>query len=147
MDTQASRYRFSLSTELFPVAEYPENGEMDNPRGTKYGERITVMAEADDGARWENRAIVHYTGCWESKDLFNQKAAEEGVDAIQLVDRGPDLGLLKSLVSRLNRGSDNLNPEIWKEIDPSYGSPAYIRSDTESVWAAEERREASYGIS
>lgn len=102
-----------LHDPLCVVATDPEAADWSNPRGEIIRPVYSILAEHVDGRRW-----VHY---WSTQD---KEAAER---------------LLERCRARVAAGH-RFDPDLWTEIDPSYGSDAYIANEAEIV-AAERQRD------
>ena len=106
---------FSLSSYLALVGSNPEMADMANPRGEIYAERWVIWAERADGRRWQH-----------------ERSFSAQHEAQRLLDR----------IEAAHRGGRRLNRDHWIEIDPCYGSEAYVAQGIEGQRAAAERREA-----
>jgi hypothetical protein len=106
---------FVLSSYIARVGYNPEMADMSNPRGEIYAERWVVWAEKPCGRRWQHE-----------RSFAGQHEAQRLLDRIEAA----------------HRGGRRLNLDHWVEIDPAYGSDAYVSQGIEGQRAAEERREA-----
>lgn len=107
-------------TDIVPLDQNPENADYDNPRGYRYGYRGFVLAETPDGSRWVfHRHMDNY---------IEANVAER----------------LNSFVAHVQRAIDagkKLEPALWQETRPGYGSDAYINGGWSQQDCYEERME------
>lgn len=110
---------FYVRESLVVVGTDPEMADYDNPRGELVGESHRVVAEDEDGSRYEHRYAAVTRNGYTLSDLS--------------VDR------LEALAAYLNKAHPVLDEDLWHEIDPAYGSMAYQREGTEAERAYMER--------
>ena len=106
---------FTLSSYIARVGYNPDMADLHSPRGEIYAERWVVWAEKPCGRRWQH-----------------ERSFSAQHDAQRLLDR----------IEAAHRSGRRLNLDHWSEIDPAYGSDAYVSQRIEGQRAAEERREA-----
>jgi hypothetical protein len=112
MSLNAQALSFCTRSDLRVVGRNPEMADMDNPRGDIIREVFYVLAENMQGRRW-----AHTFG------------SEDRARVERLVVR----------IRRAWRDGFPLNLELWNEVDPAYGSPAYEQAEPKIV--ARERAE------
>ena len=102
--------------DIVPLDQNPECADYDNPRGYRYGYRGFVIAEAADGSRWVfHRYLDNY---------LEANVAERLDTFVAHVQRAIDAG-------------QKLDPTLWEETRPGYGSDAYIQGG----WSMRDREE------
>lgn len=101
--------KFYLHSDAVIVDQNPEFADMSNPQGYIMGEAVYVVAENDKGFRWAHE--------------------------IRWID---DLENARKLLSRVV-AAGKIDMKYWHEIDPSYGSEAYIVTGQERKLLHQER--------
>jgi hypothetical protein len=94
----------------------PEQADMGNPRGEVHRLRFFVVGEEMDGSR------VAYAG----REWDSLEAAQRFADKVE---------------AAVARGAA-LDPELWQDMDPCYGSQAYVAGGYEEMAAQREREDA-----
>lgn len=105
-------------TNIVVISTDPEMADYSNPNGNIYGHCAAVFVCAADGSQFQYRETR--TRCTE----------REALRAVQ------------SLVDRVNaaiKKGIKLNPNLWTEVRPSYGSEAYVKGNWSFQDAVEER--------
>lgn len=125
MDFPAGRFYVSLMPWAVETLVFDEDGR----NVVLESWRIWVTNNA--GRRWE--AEEHYVGRIEYDEEEGHPIVVGGTEA-----RDQALGVAKSIAQRLTDGM-KLDAELWREIDPEYGSEAYQRGGYEQQRADAER--------
>ena len=120
-ETAQMTYDFAVRSDVVVVDTNPEMADVSNPRGEIYGEAYYIVGTAEDGSR-----IAHRVSATTSYGRV-------------LTEVTPDR--LMRLAERLNEERPALNPDLWDDIDPAYGSEAYIRGGYEQAYADMEARQ------
>jgi len=114
-------HEFELRSEIIAVAECPEMAGYDNPCGEIFGECHYIIATTKTGERYRH-SVNAYT--YRGNDLI-EPHPEDGIIFNQVV--GPYAkSQLENLANSLNANQPVLNSKYWTEIEPMYGSPAYV---------------------
>lgn len=103
------------------IGTNPECADMVNPRGHIFGFRAYLVAEAPDGSRW-----VHAHG------------EVSVIESYAVADLQP---FAQRVCARIEAGG-RLNADHWTEIQPGYGSDAYVKGGWEHEAIELEKREA-----
>jgi hypothetical protein len=114
--------QFFVRSDLVVTGYDAEFADATNPRGALYGQALYVVAEAHDGRRWAH------------DHLFVASRR----DALAVLARA------ERLCSRIQAAYDagrRLDQAHWREIDPAYGSDAYVAQDVEAERARQERNQ------
>ena len=92
--------------------------EIISARAVDWGDSVfRVVAETEDGARYEHPAAFDGSDGGERAEVFAARVQNAGA----------------------------INSLLWMEFEPVYGSKAYHRQGVEISRWADERREAAYG--
>ncbi|UOL48873.1 hypothetical protein [Pseudomonas phage Astolliot] len=97
-------------------------------------ERYFVVATATNGQRWEH--TVNFKGC-------NVVQDEEGFDHfLDIREQARDaVSLVETRVKAHLAMGGKLDPAMWREVDPAYGSVAYQSLDMQGFFKERERQE------
>jgi len=109
-----------VASDLVVTGYNPENADMCNPRGARYGDAYYVMIEYSNGARQRHKYNF----------INNEIKATCYANKIS-----------KSLE---NNGA--INPEYWEDTDPCYGSDAYVNGNYELRQMERERFDDTFGF-
>ena len=114
--------QFFVRSDLVIVGYDAEFADISNPRGALYGEAFYVVIEDCDGRRWahDHRFVT--------KGLHLDRATAERAER------------LRARIEASYNGGAPLDGAHWVEIDPAYGSDAYVSQGVEAERAAAERR-------
>lgn len=112
------KLKFSVQSDLVQVGTHFEDGE------PIIRQCFYVRAEAEDGRRW-----VHQRSFCTAQGP---------------ADPETDMARAEMLCSRIEEVGI-IDLRFWDEVDPRYGSPAYIREGIEEQRWMEERRDAGIG--
>lgn len=112
--------QFFVRSDLVIVGYDAEFADVTNPRGALYGQALYVVAESPDGRRWahDHRFIAS-----------RGNALSELARAERLCER----------IAASYNGGAPLDGAYWVEIDPAYGSDAYVSQGVEAERAQQER--------
>lgn len=121
---QAQDLQFFAISDVVVVGQNSEMADYDNPRGEIHGIAAYVVAELENGRRFVSP--FGKTARWEENALpaMEKQAAALGVRAAS--------GRLPVAFA------------TWREIQPCYGSQAYVDQDCEAEAAERERAENDY---
>lgn len=117
---------FEVAEELVVVGRDPEMADYSNPRGELVGEAHYIVGTYEDGRRIAHEVCAttrrgHLLG-------------------------GPSVERLERLAAHLNEAQPALNPDLWRDTRPVYGSEAYVSSGQEFLdWSAERAEEGIWG--
>ena len=113
--------QFHLALKVVVVATNPELADFTNPRGEIRREAYSVIAEAKNGRRWghDHTFVSRHNGD----------------------DCGERAEALRARIERAYAAGLKLDQNHWREIDPCYGSEAYVEQDVDAHRAAREREE------
>ena len=113
--------QFHLALKVVTVATNPELADFTNPRGEIRREAYTVIAEAKNGRRWEHdhTFVSRHNGD----------------------DCGERAEALRARIERAYAAGRKLDKNLWCEIDPSYGSEAYVEQGVEYYRWERERED------
>jgi hypothetical protein len=132
MEINYSKLYYFVRTDIVVVDHNSEMADMSNPRGAIHGDADYIVAETPTGRRFahDTTAITRSNGHTESKISSAR---------------------LEELAFHLNETKPDLDMTHWEEIDPCYGSEAYITQGTENnnrireIEDAHEAGEIPYG--
>jgi hypothetical protein len=112
MEINYSKLYYFVRTDIVVVDHNSEMADMSNPDGAIHGDADYIVAETPTGRRFAHdiTAITRSNGHTESK-----------VSSLRL----------EELAFHLNETKPDLDMTHWEEIDPCYGSEAFISQDTE----------------
>jgi hypothetical protein len=116
--------QFFVQSNIVVVGYDAEMADMSNPRGAIHGESFYVVAESRNGRRW-----AHYYSFTTTAMRGGEKVAAKA-------------NSLRARIERNYAAGVRLDPKYWTEIDPCYGSDAYVQQGIESQRAEMERQEA-----
>lgn len=123
MDTNFKELNYFVRTDVAVIDTNPEMADMSNPRGEIYGDVDYIIAETPTGRRFAHSAYSLTYASGHSKTEITSARLEE-------------------LAHHLNTTKPELNEDHWHEIDPQYGSEAYISQGTEAKNRYREIRES-----
>jgi hypothetical protein len=123
MELNYSKLYYFVRTDIVVIDYNSEMADMSNPRGEIHGDADYIIAETPTGRRFAHQttALTYPNGTTKS-DVTCAR--------------------LEELAHHLNTTKPVLNMDHWAEIDPCYGSEAYIAQDTEAKNRYREIREA-----
>lgn len=98
---------FFVWTDIIVVGYDPEMADMDNPEGARYGYAAYVVAQDGTGNRMRHTQLF----------IADMEA--------KAVERA------RNLLSRIQKADRDLDVLCWLDLDPAYGSPAYVAVQTE----------------
>jgi hypothetical protein len=113
--------QFAVHSNIVVVGRNDEMADISNPRGEIHGETFFVVAEAASGRRWQHDHAFTTTsmngdgGCGERAER------------------------LRARIERAYASGRKLNPRHWREVDPAYGSDAYVAQDIDAQRCERER--------
>lgn len=114
--------QFLVVSDLVVVATNPELADISNPRGEIYEAAFSVIAETKNGRRWAHDHTFYAKR--------NDPSGSERVMA------------LRARIERAYAAGHKLDQRHWIEIDPCYGSEAYVEQDIEfDRWSREREDE------
>ncbi|MBM3596428.1 MAG: hypothetical protein FJX31_11880 [Alphaproteobacteria bacterium] len=105
------------------VGSNPEMADMSNPRGEIHGEAFYVVAEAANGRRWQHQ-----------HSFITASMNGDGGCAARAEK-------LRVRIADAYAAGRRLDTQHWVEIDPAYGSDAYVEQDVDAHRWAREREE------
>jgi hypothetical protein len=117
----ATTDQFFVRSDLVVTGYDAEFADISNPRGALYGEAFYVVIEAHDGRRWAH----------------DHRFVTRGNDGAEVALRAERL---RARIEASYNGGAPLDGAHWVEIDPLYGSDAYVSQGVEAERAAAERR-------
>ncbi len=123
MEINYSKLYYFVRTDIVVVDHNSEMADMSNPRGAIHGDADYIVAETPTGRRFAHdvTAITRSNGYTESKISSAR---------------------LEELAFHLNETKPDLDMTHWEEIDPCYGSEAYVSQGTETNNRIREIEEA-----
>jgi len=123
MEINYAKLYYFVRTDIVVVDHNSEMADMSNPQGAIHGDADYIIAETPTGRRFAHdiTAITRSNGHTESK-----------VSSARL----------EELAFHLNETKPELDMTHWEEIDPCYGSEAYIAQGTERTLRYREIEEA-----
>lgn len=104
--------QFHLALKVVTVGHNPEMADISNPRGEIRREAYTVIAEAANGRRWEH-----------DHTFVSSRHNDD--------DCGERAEALRGRIALAYAAGRKLDQNRWREIDPCYGSEAYVEQDVE----------------
>jgi hypothetical protein len=115
--------QFLVVSDIVVVGSNPEMADISNPRGEIHGEAFYVVAEAPTGRRWAHDHSFVTTSMNGDGGCANRSEA------------------LRARIERAYAAGRKLDQRHWREIDPCYGSEAYVEQDVERHRWEREREE------
>ena len=114
MEINYSKLYYFVRTDIVVVDHNSEMADMSNPSGAIHGDADYIVAETPTGRRFAHdiTAITRSNGHTESKISSAR---------------------LEELAFHLNETKPDLDMTHWEEIDPCYGSEAYVSQGTETT--------------
>ncbi len=112
MEINYAELIYGVRTDIIVVDHNSEMADMSNPSGAIHGDADYIVGETPTGRRFAHdiTAITRSNGHTESKISSAR---------------------LEELAFHLNENKPDLDMTHWKEIDPCYGSEAFITQCTE----------------
>ena len=107
-------YAVTVMTHVVVVGYNPEMADMSNPNGERYGEVGFVCVELVNGRRFAN-----YNSTTDMDELY----------------------MFRQEVEDFLKAGNALPSSQWSEIEPAYGSEAYVSNNVEFERWLEERRD------
>ena len=117
-----SQLSFFVRTDVAVIGHNSEMADMSNPRGEIYGDVDYIVAEAPDGTRF-----AHHTYAVTSSGGVTESEVSSA--------------RLEALAHHLNTKRPALNGELWREIEPRYGSEVYVSGGWEEAQRLYERQQ------
>lgn len=116
--------QFLVVSDILVVGYNPEMADISNPRGEIHGEAFYVVAEAANGRRWAHDHSFITTA------MNGDSGCAARAEA------------LRARIADAYGAGRRLDQNRWREIDPCYGSDAYIAQDIEfDRWSREREDE------
>jgi hypothetical protein len=125
MEINYKELGYFVRTDIAVVDRNPEMADMSNPNGDIHGDADYIIAETPTGRRFAHYVVVltYPNGTLASGGPITSARLEE-------------------LAHQLNSTKPDLDMDLWHEIDPAYGSEAYISQGTEQNNRLREIEEA-----
>ena len=125
MDTNFKELNYFVRTDIAVVDQNTEMDDMYNLYGDIHGDADYIIAETPTGRRFAHYVVVltYPNGTLASDGPITSARLEE-------------------LAFHLNNTKPELDEDLWHEIDPAYGSEAYISQGTEETNRLREIEEA-----
>jgi hypothetical protein len=117
--------QFSIRADQTVIGYNAEMADLDRPHGEIFGFVHNIVGESANGQRFVMEdvvAITHY------EDGGETDASPITLDSLNAIAK-----------AFANDGTDISQWKGWREIEPAYGSPAYIDGSYEAQYAAAER--------
>lgn len=130
MDVNFKELNYFVRTDIAVVDRNPEMADMSNPHGDIHGDVDYIIAETPTGRRFAHVvvALTRPNGTL----VTSYGSAYDDVTSARL----------EELAHHLNETKPDLDEAYWNEIDPCYGSEAYIAQGTERTLRYREIEEA-----
>lgn len=113
MEINYSKLFYFVRTDIAVVGQNSEMADMSNPNGDILGDVDYIVAETPTGRRFAHNAVA----------VTSSNSAPLSGDITP--------ARLEALAFHLNETKPDLDMELWHEIDPCYGSEAFISQGTE----------------
>lgn len=123
MEINYKELGYFVRTDIAVIDYNSEMADMSNPNGEIYGDADYIVAETPTGRRFAHQttALTYPNGTTKST---------------------VSCARLEELAHHLNSTKPDLDMDLWHEIDPAYGSEAYISQGTEQHNRLREIEEA-----